>query len=70
MIVCLCAGVNDRTIRKAMQQGASNLREIGRATGAGMHCGNCRCDLRRIATESEQAPGAHGAEPRVLVLRR
>ena len=55
MIVCLCAGVNDRTIREVMRDGAGNIREIGARTGAGTHCGACRCDLRRIAAEGQPA---------------
>lgn len=70
MIVCLCAGVNDRSLRKAMREGARSIRELGEATGAGTHCGSCCCDLRRIAAENEPPNAAAGREPRIMVLRR
>jgi len=38
MIVCLCKGVTDRTVRKLVRQGASSLHDVRLACSAGA-CG-------------------------------
>ncbi len=48
MIVCHCNAVTDRTIRKAVREGASDLGEIGANCGAGTCCGGCRDAVRRV----------------------
>jgi bacterioferritin-associated ferredoxin len=42
MIICHCKGVTDRSIRKAVRDGAISLEEVGRACGAGSSCGGCQ----------------------------
>jgi len=42
MIVCLCEGVTDHTVRKLARQGASSVHEVGLACSAGACCGACR----------------------------
>ena len=41
MIICQCNGVSDRTIRKAVRNGASNRSDVVRACTAGKTCGGC-----------------------------
>ena len=41
MIICQCNGVSDRTIRKAVRNGASNHNDVVRACTAGKDCGGC-----------------------------
>jgi bacterioferritin-associated ferredoxin len=41
MIICQCNGVSDRTIRKAIRNGASNRSDVVRACMAGQACGGC-----------------------------
>jgi bacterioferritin-associated ferredoxin len=41
MIICQCNGVTDRTIRKAVRDGANNRNEVVRACTAGKTCGGC-----------------------------
>ncbi len=48
MIVCLCEGVTDRTVRELARQGASSLYEVGLACSAGVCCGACRETLVQI----------------------
>ena len=48
MIVCLCEGLSDRQLRTTVREGACTRFELSRQTGAGTHCGSCRCDLREI----------------------
>lgn len=72
MIVCLCAGTSDRTIRKLVQDGASTVRDVSVASdGAGTHCGSCCCDIARLVKKQpETETSGAGAEPPQLVLRR
>jgi bacterioferritin-associated ferredoxin len=41
MIVCQCNGVSDRTIRKAVRDGAGTRSDVVRACTAGETCGGC-----------------------------
>lgn len=52
MIVCLCEGVSDREVRSACRKGASNLKKIERACGAGGGCGGCHRQLHDILDET------------------
>ena len=70
MIVCLCAGVNDKTIRRIVEEGASSVREVGAQTGAGTHCGSCCCDVRRLLQNEDPQRLLDGADPTRMVLRR
>lgn len=42
MIICHCKAVSDRSIRKAVRDGAMSLEDVGRACGAGSSCGACQ----------------------------
>jgi bacterioferritin-associated ferredoxin len=42
MILCHCKGVSDKSVRRAIQCGASSVRDVSRACGAGTGCGGCR----------------------------
>jgi bacterioferritin-associated ferredoxin len=48
MILCLCRGVSDRTVRLTVLQGAQTLDDVGEACGAGTCCGTCREDIERV----------------------
>jgi len=41
MIICQCNGVSDRTIRKAVREGANNRSDVVRSCMAGTACGGC-----------------------------
>ncbi|MCF7982045.1 MAG: (2Fe-2S)-binding protein [Pseudomonadales bacterium] len=41
MYVCLCKGITDQDIVDEMDQGARNLRDIGKRLGVGSQCGRC-----------------------------
>jgi len=48
MIVCLCKGVSDRKIEKAVREGATTVAAVGRECEAGTGCGMCHdaiCDI-------------------------
>jgi len=51
MIVCLCAGVSERTLRAHIADGATTLKQIERRCGAGGGCGACRPLIRECLRE-------------------
>ncbi|MBX2803112.1 MAG: (2Fe-2S)-binding protein [Myxococcales bacterium] len=51
MIVCLCEGLNDRRIARAIEEGCRTVQDLARSTGAGSQCGACGCELKRMLAE-------------------
>ena len=66
LIVCHCQGVTDRAIRKAVNEGATTVRQVARSCRAGRMCGGCRPLIAEIIAEETaqtcSAPGFTGAE--------
>jgi bacterioferritin-associated ferredoxin len=60
MLVCHCNGVSDRTIRRAVRDGALTPLEVAHACGAGACCGGCVESVAEIihaeSTRRETAP--------------
>jgi bacterioferritin-associated ferredoxin len=54
VIVCLCEGVNDRTLRDAVREGACTVGALVRRTKAGTNCGSCACDVKRVLCEENE----------------
>ena len=52
MLVCQCRGISDRQIRRLVKDGATSVRDVARATGAGMRCGGCRANVREVVNEA------------------
>ena len=46
MIVYLCEAVSLRVIDAASDEGASNVRDVGRRCGAVTGCGMCKVDIK------------------------
>ena len=44
-MVCLCEGVSERKVRRAIEQGAASVSEIGERCGAGRTCMGCHPTL-------------------------
>lgn len=42
MYVCVCNGVTDRDIQRAVAEGCTSLDELAARTGCGTTCGCCR----------------------------
>jgi len=42
MILCLCQGISDRTVRATIHGGAATLDDVVTACGAGSDCGACQ----------------------------
>jgi bacterioferritin-associated ferredoxin len=51
MVACMCKGVTDGELRRAVAGGAT-LDEVVRATGAGSDCGCCVDTLRTLAADA------------------
>lgn len=72
MVVCLCKGVAEDAIRRAIRAGARTVPEIGRACGAGTGCGSCQnllaCALRRADLRYTDLHAAVGPDPVPAVL--
>jgi bacterioferritin-associated ferredoxin len=51
MIVCLCRGVSDRTIRLAIAGGATSTDAVAARCGAGTDCGSCRHAIQDLVQD-------------------
>jgi bacterioferritin-associated ferredoxin len=64
MIVCLCHHVNDKALDTVVANGASTLRDVGEACGAGTDCGQCCRDiLKTLRKRQSVRPLAHDTAP-------
>ena len=48
MVVCVCAGLNERQVEAALDSGATTLDQIGERCGAGLDCGGCHDTLEEM----------------------
>lgn len=55
MIVCSCHAINDAALESIVEAGASNMREVGDACGAGTDCGRCCRDIARLLQRKRSA---------------
>lgn len=55
MLVCHCKRVNDRTIRRAVREGAVCLHSVARQCHAGSGCGGCHSAIEQIIGEEHAA---------------
>ncbi|MBU6283248.1 (2Fe-2S)-binding protein [bacterium] len=61
MVVCLCQGVSEKHVRRAIADGASTRREVTRACGAGGACGGCHSTIAEMICEGrDDLPGCPG----------
>jgi len=57
VIICICRGKSDREIARAIDNGASSLREL-QACGIGDQCGSCHNSLRAMLSAAATAAAA------------
>ncbi|HSJ91870.1 MAG TPA: (2Fe-2S)-binding protein [Ilumatobacter sp.] len=50
-LVCLCNGVSERKVVRAIDHGASTIEEIGRHCRAGITCHGCHDTLQALLDE-------------------
>lgn len=54
MFVCLCRPTREKDLRLVIRAGARDVEAVGRACGAGKHCGTCRSDIVRLLGDEAQ----------------
>lgn len=64
MVVCLCQGVSEKHVRRAIEGGAQSRREVTRACGAGGVCGGCHSTIAEMIRECPRsAPSLASTSP-------
>ncbi|WP_372759167.1 bacterioferritin-associated ferredoxin [Litorivivens sp.] len=48
MYVCVCNGVTDRDIHRALESGSRNFRQVSKSLGVASQCGSCEELAREI----------------------
>lgn len=54
MIICICRGKSDRDINRAIDNGATTVRDLQRC-GIGDQCGSCHNSLRSMLAQAAAA---------------
>jgi bacterioferritin-associated ferredoxin len=54
MIICICRGKSDRDINRAIENGATTLRDLQRC-GIGDQCGSCHNSLKSMLARAAAA---------------
>lgn len=60
MIICICRGKSDRDINRAIDAGATSVRDLQRC-GIGDQCGSCHNTLRGMLARAAEARTAQQA---------
>lgn len=55
MVVCLCQGVSEKTVRASIDEGARTRQQVTDACGAGDGCGTCHRTIKTIIVECRRA---------------
>ena len=53
MVICLCKGVNDKTIRRLLETGSVSVRDIMLKCKAGSDCGSCVCHIKELVQQAK-----------------
>lgn len=51
MVVCLCQGVSDKSVRASIEAGARTRQQVTDACGAGDGCGTCHRTIKTLLVE-------------------
>lgn len=60
MLVCLCKGVSDKTVRWLVQNGSNCVKDVMAKCRAGTDCGTCVASLK-VLVETTKAEAAGDA---------
>ena len=62
MLVCICKGVSDRTVKAAISDGADSIRDLAKScsAGTGEGCGMCHQELRSMLSDNATAERKDG----------
>ncbi|MEQ8472761.1 MAG: molybdopterin-dependent oxidoreductase [Marinoscillum sp.] len=53
-LVCSCNNVGEGNLQEAIEQGCSNLNDLCQSTGAGLGCGSCKSEVKRLIERTAQ----------------
>ncbi|HWW21302.1 MAG TPA: (2Fe-2S)-binding protein [Steroidobacteraceae bacterium] len=67
MYVCICHGITDRQICRAVDQGAHSLDEVQMQLPVGGCCGRCVDTARAIIRDHQHSPGRCAVRPSARV---
>ena len=62
MIICICRGKSETAIQRAIDNGASTVRDLQRC-GIGDQCGSCHNSLRSMLAQAAAARAAAPIQP-------
>jgi bacterioferritin-associated ferredoxin len=62
VIICICRGKSDRDVTRAIDHGATSVRDLQRC-GIGDQCGSCHNSLRGLLAAASEAAAAAAACP-------
>ncbi len=54
-IICLCMGVSEADIKRAVENGAQDFLDVQAATNAGMGCGTCPPQVETLVNKYKEA---------------
>ncbi len=54
MFVCLCKGLDDKSLEKMRQDGTDTLKKVIKKCGAGGDCGSCAFKINRLLQEGNE----------------
>ena len=57
MVVCLCQGISDKTVRASIEEGARTRQQVTEACGAGDGCGTCHRTIKTLIVECRRPDG-------------
>jgi bacterioferritin-associated ferredoxin len=52
-MVCLCHGVSERTVRKAIERGAGTIEQVGEVCRAGTCCHGCHATIDAMLADAQ-----------------
>ncbi len=51
VIICICEGINDREIKKLVEQGHNSTKKVMKRCRAGLDCGGCKPLVDELVSE-------------------
>lgn len=62
MYVCLCQGITDSDIRRAVEGGATSYKEVRESLGIATNCGSCACAAKKLVKSSAVYQAAENSD--------
>jgi bacterioferritin-associated ferredoxin len=66
MYICVCHGITDRQIRRAVDEGARTLFEVQMQLPVGACCGRCADSAEALIHDQQHGHALSGSSARVL----